>query len=208
MAQREIKVIIFDLGNVLVDFNHMHAAERISRFCVKNPKEIFELFFDSKVTKDFEEGKVSPQEFFLKVKEMLDLNLPYESFVHIWNDIFFLSGKNREVYSLANKLRERYHTTVLTNINILHYEYLKKHFPVFNVFHRVFTSFELGVAKPSQDAYKKILKELNVAPEEVFYTDDRIELVESAKQLGIKGYVFSAPTQLRKDLKESGVDLW
>lgn len=200
-----IETIIFDLGNVLVDFNHTIAAKRIACFCNKSTQEIFDLFFYSGITVLFEEGKISPQEFFLKVKELLGLNLSYDTFVPIWNEIFFLSPKNCAVYNLVNMLRAHYKMVLVSNINILHYEYLKKHFPVFGVFDRVFTSFELGVAKPDPAIYQDMLKTLNVLPESTFYTDDRKELVESAKKLGIKGFVFTDAKQLKQDLISSGV---
>ena len=155
MGKSQIKVILCDLGKVLVDFNHETAAKRISHFCAKSPKEIFELFFDSSATNSFEAGKISPMEFYLQVKEMLDLKLSYDSFVPIWNDIFSLSAKNRMVYALLNSLRVDYQTALLSNINILHYEYLQKNFPIFDVFHKVFLSYALGVAKPDKLIYQK-----------------------------------------------------
>lgn len=195
-----IKVILFDLGKVLVDFDHQRAAERISGFCSKTPLEIYNLFFESTVTVAFEAGKITPQDFYLEVKNMLDLKLSYESFVPIWNDIFFLSPKNRSVFKLANSLRSYYKTALLSNINILHYEYLRKNFPVFSVFDKIFLSFELGVIKPDKEIYNRVIKELKVAPDEIFYTDDRLELVESAKSLGMKGCVFTNFEQLVKDI--------
>jgi putative hydrolase of the HAD superfamily len=202
-----ISTIFLDLGKVLIDFDHLRAAERISNFCNKTPKEIFDLFFVSEATILFEEGKLTPQEFFKRVKETLDLKLEYESFVPIWNDIFFLSAKNRAVYSLANTLRANYRVVLLSNINILHYEYLKQYFPVFSIFHKVFASFELGVIKPDQAIYKKALDDLGVSAEDVFYTDDRPELVESAKKLGINSFLFTGIEQLKKDLVFSGVKI-
>ncbi len=202
-----ITTIIFDLGKVLIDFDHSRAAQRISNFCDKTPEEIFDIFFASEVTMLFEAGKISPQDFFKKVKEMLNLKLDYDSFVAIWNDIFFLSSKNRAVYSLANSLRSRYTVVLVSNINILHYEYLKKYFPVFDVFHSVFTSFELQVVKPDQEIYRLTLEKLNVPAQDVFYTDDRAELVDSARKMGIKSFVFTDVEQLKRDLLESGVTL-
>jgi len=196
----EIKVVLFDLGRVLVDFDHKRAAERIAFFCKKTSAEIYALFFESPVTIAFETGKIIPQNFYLEVKKMLDLKLSYESFVPIWNDIFFLSPKNRAVFGLVNSLRANYKTVMLSNINTLHYEYLKKNYPVFGVFDRVFLSFELGIIKPDKKIYQQITQELKVLPEEIFYTDDRGELVESAKSLGIKGTVFTNFEQLVKDM--------
>ncbi len=200
-----IKVVLFDLGRVLVDFDHKRAAERISSFCPKNPVEIYNLFFESQATIDFEAGKITPENFYLQVKEMLGLKLSYDSFIPIWNDIFFLSPKNRSIFKLVNTLRARYKTALLSNINTLHYEYIKKNFPVFGVFDRIFLSFQLGLIKPDQKIYNKVIQELKVSPQEIFYTDDRADLVESARNLGIQGCVFASFEQLIKDLQAAEV---
>lgn len=202
-----IDTIILDLGKVLIDFDHLRAAERISNFCDKTPKQIFDLFFISEPTILFEEGKITPEDFFRRVKEILDLKLEYQSFVPIWNDIFFLTAKNRAVYSLANNLRAHYQVALLSNINVLHHEYLKQYFPVFNVFHRVFASYEMGAIKPDQAIYKKALEELKARPENVFYTDDRQELVDSARDLGINSFLFTGVEQLKQDLASVGVTI-
>lgn len=200
-----IKVVLFDLGRVLVDFDHRRSAERISSFCPKTPLEIYNLFFESGATVAFEAGKISPEDFYLQVKEMLGLKLSYDSFIPIWNDIFFLSPKNRSIFKLVNTLRAKYKTALLSNINTLHYEYLKKNFPVFGVFDQVFLSFQLGLIKPDQKIYNKVIQELKVSPQEIFYTDDRADLVESAKALGIRGCVFAGLGQLIKDLQAARV---
>ncbi len=57
-----VKGIIFDLGNVLVDFDHRVAAEKLSKFTTRTGKEIYGLFFDSELTGQFEEGKISAQD--------------------------------------------------------------------------------------------------------------------------------------------------
>ncbi|MCX5707261.1 MAG: HAD family phosphatase [Candidatus Omnitrophica bacterium] len=205
MISEEIKAIVFDLGNVLVDFDHTIAAKRIASFCTKTPEEIFKLFFSSDITGLFEEGKLAPEEFFLKVKEMLGLKLSYQGFVPIWNEIFYLSPQNRLVYSLANSLRADYKVALISNINILHYEYLKKHYPVFNVFYKVFTSCDLKAVKPNPLIYQKMLVELEVSAESTFYTDDRIDLVQSARELGIKSFLFRGIRELKEDLCNVGV---
>ena len=202
-----VKVILFDLGNVLVDFDYSPAVQRIARFSDKKPQEILGLIFDSGLTGSFEEGNISPKDFFQKLKKLLGLRLSYEAFVPIWNEVFFLSPKNRLVYSLANNLRLSYQVALLSNVNLLHYEHLKKHFPVFNVFHRVFVSCEMGIIKPKREIYQKTLDELGILPQEVFYTDDRADLIKSAQELGIKAFVFSGVNQLKDDLRSVGVTL-
>jgi len=205
MPEAGIKVILFDLGNVLVDLDFRPATERISGFCSKGPDEILKLFFNSEVTNSFEKGELSAEEFYKQAKDMLGLKLGYESFVPIWNEIFFFSLKNRTVYHIANRLKEKYRIGLLSNTNILHYRYIKNNFPVFNVFERLFLSFEVGAIKPDKVIYRKVVKELRVLPENKFYTDDRPELVKSAASLGIKSFIFTSAEKLVKDLSSLNI---
>lgn len=207
MPDEAIKAIIFDLGNVVIDFDHTISARRISRFSSRTPKEIFDLFFDSELIGIFEEGKISPQDFFLEVKKILGLQLEYKAFLPIWNEIFFLTEKNRYVYNLAKMLKRHYKVALLSNINVLHYEYLRQNFPVFDAFTDIITSFELGFKKPHPAIYHKTLEVLGELPGEVFYTDDRAELVEKARALGINSHCFSGVEKLKEDFLYAGLDL-
>lgn len=201
-----VKALIFDLGNVLIDFDHTIAAKKIAACCNKNIKEIYDFFFDSPLTGKFEAGKISAREFFLQVSAELNMSLAYEEFLPVWNEIFFQSEKNRAVYALAKNLKNSHKIALLSNINTLHFEYLKNKFFIFDAFHNVFLSFELKLTKPDPLIYKKVLRVLGVLPQEVFYTDDRPELIEAANSLGIKGFVFTGVGQLKEDLSKSGIN--
>lgn len=202
---KKIKAIVFDLGKVLIDFNHLIAAKRISCFTDKKPEEIYGLFFSSNITELFEEGKISPEDFFRRVQVMLNLKASYEIFLPIWNEIFILSEENIRVYNIAKALRKKYKVALLSNINVLHLEYLKKNFHIFEAFDQIFASCELGFIKPNPLIYKKVLKELRIVPDEVFYTDDREDLIAEAAKLGINSFVYRGTEQLKKDLTSCGI---
>jgi len=208
MNQASIKAIIFDLGNVLVDFDHTIAAKRIAPFTDKTIREIFDLFFNSQITGSFEAGRIAPLEFFREVKEMLNLRLDYAGFLPIWNEIFFLSEKNHLVYQLTRQLEPSYKLALLSNINVLHFEYLKKNFSFFDVFDAVIASCDIGATKPDPLIYQKTLEILDVPANSVVYTDDRPELIDGAKQLGIRGFVFKGVEQLKRDFKTLGVSVY
>ena len=207
MQNNRPEVIIFDLGNVLIDFDHRIAARRLSKFTDNTPEEIFNLFFDSRLTSLFEQGKIQPENFFLEVKKILHADIEYLDFLPIWNEIFFLSENNRQVYSLAKFLRPKYRLALLTNINILHFEYLKAKFGVFDVFDNILASCELGLTKPDPLIYRKTLNTLGVKPKQVAYIDDRPELVEIASSLGIHSFLFSSVRQLKQDLISCGIHI-
>jgi FMN phosphatase YigB (HAD superfamily) len=202
----DIKAVIFDLGNVLVDFDHRLASESISHFTDRPPEDIFNLFFDSKLTGLFEEGKISPRQFFAEVRNTLNLKINYYQFVPIWNEIFFFTEKNLGVYKLACNLKSIYKFAVLSNINILHLEYIKRTFPILNAL-QIIASYELGLRKPHVEIYQKVLQMLGVASHNVFYADDRAELVEIARRLGMRSFIFKDVEGLKNNLINTGINI-
>lgn len=201
MLSKSIKAIIFDLGNVLVSFDHKIAAQKILRHSDKGPQDIYNLFFESDITALFESGKVSPKEFFLKIKESLNLKIGFNEFLPIWNNIFFLTPDNIKVQDLAKALSKNYRVAVLSNINILHCRYLKNKYKFFDSLENFFVSHRLGTIKPDPLIYKKVLRFLKVSAEETFYTDDRLDLINKARGLGINSFHFQGIKRLKEDLK-------
>ncbi len=200
-----IHAIIFDLGKVLIDFDHLIAARKIALLTGTAPRDIYKLFFDSSLIQSFEKGTISPEAFFVGVQQRIDLDIPFEQFAAIWNNIFYITGANKAVYDLLGALRPRYTLAMLSNINALHYAYLKKTAAVFDRFHHCFASCEMGLTKPDEQIYRAVLGRLDVRPNEAFYTDDRPEMVAAARALGIEGFVYSGVEQLKKDLALCGV---
>jgi len=207
MNSSRIKAVIFDLGNVLINFDHMIAAKKILEFTRESPQEIYRLFFDSGLTQSFEEGKISARDFFSQVKSLLKSEISFEEFLPIWNEIFFLTDENQKVYELARSISNNYKTVLLSNINELHFVYLKKKFPIFDGFHAVFTSYELGAIKPNPLIYLRVLKILEILPHEAFYVDDRQELILKASELGIKAFLYNGSERLKEDLLSCGVNM-
>ena len=138
---------------------------------------------------------------------MLKLKLDYDGFLPIWNEIFFLSPKNEQVYNLAGRLKKNYSLALISNINALHFDYIKKRFSVFDPFQSIIASCEVRISKPDPLIYQKTLDTLGALPQNAFYTDDRPELVEGARRLGINGFVFKGIEQLHKDLTATGINL-
>ena len=201
----QIKAIIFDLGNVLVDLDPRISAAKLAGYVNKSADDIYGIFSKSQLIQPFEEGKISAGEFFSRVKEALVLEIEFERFKGIWNGIFFLKPDNRQVYDLIRRLYPSYTTALLSNTNYLHFEYLKYAFPVFDRFHHILLSYEMGLVKPDPRIYRKALDILKADPAEVFYVDDRPDLIEAASRMGIRAFVFKGCGQLMKDLADCGI---
>ncbi len=198
MTKYKYDAIFCDLGNVLINFDHRIAVKKILRYTQKNEQNIYQLFFDSGLTKDFEEGKSSPLDFFKKVKDLLGLDIGYSKFLPIWNNIFFETPLNKKMQNLLGMIKGKYKLVMISNINITHYEFLRKKMPVFGEFDKIILSYEIGFRKPAFQIYDAALKSVNAGSSKAFYIDDRADLIEAALGLGIKGITFNNEEALKK----------
>ena len=200
-----ITAVVFDLGKVVLDFDHAIAARAISRLIDKTPEEIYGLFFDSRLIQSFEEGKLSPEDFFKEVRRILSLPIGFDEFLPIWNGIFFLTDQNKQVHAVVRKLQGRYRTALLSNVNRLHFEYVHASFPVFDAFDVLLLSYKLGCVKPSPEIYQRALSIIGTDPHETFYVDDRPELIAQAQAMGLRAFVYRGIEQLKIDLASCGI---
>lgn len=200
MAGDKFKLILCDLGNVLLNFDHRIAVRRIQNFTNKDFEEIYNLFFDSSLTLDFEEGKVSSKDFFHRVDQKLKLkNLKFDDFIAIWNDIFF---DNEGVVELLATLKKKYRLHLISNINELHHRHILKKFPRhLEVFDKLYLSYEVGRCKPHAEIYRQAIEEAGFKMEETIYIDDRLDLIKEARRLGIKSVLFKSLDDVKKQLK-------
>jgi putative hydrolase of the HAD superfamily len=194
--------VICDLGNVLINFDHRIAVRKILAFTPKNEEDIYNLFFDSGLTELYEEGKISSDEFFHRVKEALELKIDYQAFLPVWNDIFFEVPLNLKMHEFLRTVKPKYKLCMISNLNESHFEFLKKKMGIFNIFDRLILSYEVGFRKPHPEIYKVALDFAKTVPSRMFYVDDRKDLVEAAGRLGIKGITFSDEEALELVKKE------
>jgi glucose-1-phosphatase len=210
MSSNKYDVIFCDLGNVLINFDHKIAVRKILYGTLKNEQEIHQLFFDSNLTKDYEEGKISSLDFFKKVKDSLGLDADYNksmsiwytNFLPIWNNIFFEVTLNKNMQNLIREAKGQYKLVMISNINETHFEYLKNVMPIFKEFDKFILSYQIGFRKPAKEIYDAALKSVNAEPSKVFYVDDRADLVKAALSFGINGIVLNGEEAFKKIEKE------
>lgn len=71
-------------------------------------------------------------------------------------------------------------------------------------FDAVFSSAELGVAKPDPEVFLRVCAALGVAPEQCLFVDDSAGHVAAAASLGMAGHVHSSVTGLEEFLDRWG----
>jgi len=203
MIQSPIEVILFDLGNVILPFNHQQIAEKLFRFTRKkefqDPQKIFSYLFEHRdgIINDFDVGKISPPEFFQSVKTTLDLSLSFDEFIPLWNDIFV---EDREVSQIIFSLKDKWRLGLLSNTDPLHFNYILSEFPIIQMFDKWILSYEVGFKKPAIEIFQKAIQWASVEPKKVLFIDDIKEYVEVAVSLGMGGIHFISSDQLKGEL--------
>ncbi len=205
-----IKLFVFDLGNVILPFEHRQIAEKLhetsriqDRF---TPADMFRYMFDRDrgLVNPYEEGRMSSIDFFAKLRERYKLDLDFEEFKDIWNLIF---SENTEVNNLILFLKkEGYPLFLLSNTNELHFSYIMERYPIVHSLDEWILSYEIGAKKPKQKIYDVIFeKNKDVKREEVLYIDDIPEYVEAAKGFGLQGLVFKDAKDVWELIRENSI---
>jgi len=200
--QNQYDAIFCDLGNVLIDFDHRIAVKKILEYTPKKEEDIYNLFFDSGITEAYEEGKVSQEEFFGRVKDALDLKMDHAAFFPAWNDIFFETPLNLKMHNFLKRVKSRYKLIMISNLNQSHFRFLKNKMDILSVFDKLVLSYEAGCRKPAPEIYKIALDFAKTLPPRVLYIDDRRDLIEAAGGLGIRGIVFDGERAFERVIKE------
>ena len=194
-----IKTFIFDLGNVIVSFNHDKIVEKLQCVCRQSSDEIFAQAISSKFVQDYNLGKISSAEFFDSVNRGLELEMDFADFPQIWNCTFALEPIIPE--RIIKKLSESYRLLVLSDTNELHFDFIKENFPILDYFDDFVLSHKVGVVKPSEEIFRRVIERAECLPEECIFIDDVEKNVEGAKRFGLNAVQFVSVEQLETELK-------
>jgi len=195
-----IDLFVFDLGKVILPFEHRQIASKLWQRSKNNRKfteeEIFQDLFDLKngTVNRYEEGLLSSEEFFLEIRKRYDLALEFEDFSEIWNNIFW---DNPEVNEIIIYLKAKdYPVYLLSNTNELHFSYVIDRFPIVHVLDEWILSFEVGAKKPDKRIYDAIFEKTDVDRAKILYIDDIDAYVSAARSHGMQGLVYKSPDDL------------
>ena len=200
-----IKTIISDLGKVILFFDNKIFYTRISQFSPYSPERVAELVrLNFNLVQSFDKGEMSPHDFYKNVSDMLKVEIDYERFYEIYNDVFSLNSSVLEIYK---KLKPRLRLMLCSNTDVMRFGFIKKRYPSILIFHEYILSYEVGWMKPHPQIYRAALKKAQAKAEECVFIDDLKENIEAAEILGIKGILFGPQTNLEESLRKVGVDL-
>ena len=194
--------IVFDLGNVLVDFDYSIAARRITARSTQPPENLDAFLSSSPALIQFETGLITRQAFFEQVRNVAGFLGDIEEFGKMFADIF---TEISPMIALHAKLRRRgFKTYIFSNTNDLAIEHIRRNFPFFQNFDGYILSYEVQAMKPDAPIYQALEQMTGKRGNEIIYIDDRAENIAGAVESGWRTILHESPEQTRAALKSFG----
>lgn len=187
-----IKEIIFDCFGVLTQDGWSAFIKRYA-----NQSMMDDLH---KVNELADTGKISYQEFLLKVSEITKVDT---SITHQIISANLLP--NEEVFNLAKKLSDKYTLGIISNVGAPLEGYFPEHY--LDIFAEKTCSYQEGFIKPSKEIFNIHLGRTGFDPDEVVFIDDREVNCQGAKRAGLQAVWFKNIDQLTHDLKKIDVKI-
>jgi glucose-1-phosphatase len=185
------KHFIFDLGNVLVDFDLNEVLKSVMAFAGVSALPEGVRLQDTDKVADVETGKISDEDYLADLCTTTGLSLTLEQLIDSWRKAFHLSPAGT---ALFRELRgQGYPVHILSNLAWHNMEAVRRNWPdFFDDAHETFFSYELGYHKPDERIYRAVLDRLGAEPADCFFLDDRIDNVDGARAVGMNACVYSS----------------
>jgi len=195
----------FDLGNVLLNFDHHRAARQMAEVAGVDAGDIWRIVFESDLETRFETGVISASDFYKEFCRATNTEPDYQSLLTAASAIFEV---NASIVPVVGYLcAAGYRMGVLSNTNEAHWEYVfDGRYPFLRLYFQVFAlSYQLGAMKPDAHIYTAAAELAGVEPPEIFFVDDRPDNVTAACRAGYDAILFETASQTARELRRRGV---
>jgi putative hydrolase of the HAD superfamily len=177
--RRSSRVILFDLGGVLIDNAGEEGLRAILPYHLDH-EEIWARWLASSAVRQFECGRIAPERFAELFVEEWRLELEPAEFIEAfaaWPRGLFGGAED-----LVRELRAHHRVGCLSNNNAVHWE----RFPELqDLFDLQFASHLTGFIKPDRAAFEHVLRQLEVPAGEVYFFDDLAQNIAAARAVGM-----------------------
>lgn len=200
MANPRLRAVIFDIGRVLVKLDIARAMEGLSHGISLSPEELWSAIEKDPSWHDWQEGRISPHDWYLHITKRLGSPLKFDEFRDAWNRT--LDPVPLQSDDLFDALARKYKLALLSNTDPIHVVQLESTFSFFKFFPSSARIYSCAVraSKPSPVIFQAALKAVKTPAERAIFIDDILEHVQAARSLGLHAIQYLNPSQLRSDL--------
>gem|GEM_PF-5692719 len=187
--KNNIKCVLFDLGQTIIEYNLLEFPKYLNEkleYIDKEPEEIVDIVFYQKPYSLYERGILTTKEYYEEIKRNLGIkNMTLQDLKLALCSIF--SDKN-EIETILQKITKNYKVLFVSNLSKIHWEFALSERSVIKKYFKEpwqqILSFKVGFQKPEEEIYLIALERVGVSPENALFIDDKKENVEGFRSIG------------------------
>jgi FMN phosphatase YigB (HAD superfamily) len=202
MSGGRAKAVLFDYGNVLVDWDPRHLYRQL----FAEPAEM-DWFLQNICTMDWHLRHDSGEPMAVTTAELALKHPKYADHIRAWNTRFgdMIGGEIAGSVALLDQIKAQgLKVGVLTNMPADQAWTCFRDFSRWAALDTIIVSGFVKMAKPGAEIFRLALHALDRAPSEVFFVDDSAKNVAAAEALGFTSHLFTTPEAFGEALRTSG----
>lgn len=200
-----ISSVVFDIGQVLVDFRWREYIEELG-FDEDKTERLKRATVGSPLWDEQDRGNYS-------MEELIQLHSKQDPQLEPEIRIFFEQIKSivieREYAApLMERLQKKgYGVYILSNYGKYAYELVKGDYRFLNYIDGGMISYQVNLIKPDKKIYESLIAKYQLNPNETLFIDDRLENIVSAQELGFQTIHFQTIEQVLDEMKRLNVEI-
>ncbi len=197
--------LYFDLGNVLLYFDHRKAARQMAAVAGVDAELIWKVVYESGLYLRRETSELSDEAYYETICAAIDARPDPALLEQAGCDIF---RRNYTMLPVLSQLKAAgYRLGLLSNTCAAHYAFFAdgRFRMIPDAFDAVVLSYEEGVMKPDRRIYDVAAEKAGVPHEQIFFADDLSCNVEGARAAGLDAVLYTDTPTLLRDLLRRGI---
>lgn len=197
--------LYFDLGNVLLFFDHRRACRQMADVSLIPPERVWQVVFEGGLGLRYDTGDITSRQFYAEFCQATESSPKYEDLALAAADIFEVNVPMKAV--LGQLEAAGWRMGLLSNTCEFHWDFVTtgRFGLIPGAFEVVALSFRLGAVKPDPAIFERAADLAGVAPRDIFYTDDIPGHVAAAREAGFDAVQYTDTPALVGDLRRRGV---
>lgn len=192
-----VRVIVFDLGGVLLPFDRERRVKAVAERFRIAPEVVRDI--EAALAGRLDRGEADEHDLALALSEAAGRELDLDEVIEAWLTVF--EAPNAELWDLAVALKDRVRVAGFSD----NPAFVRRMLRDGDLFEPLFLSCDLGSVKPTPAAFAAVQAGLGAAAEEILFVDDSPANVEAAERAGWDGICYASNAQLRIALAQRGL---
>lgn len=179
-----MNTLLLDLGGVIIDVDPQRCFDYWARAAGVEPARIASRWRADRSYEALEVGAIDFSEYIDGLSRRLGITLAADAWRDGWNAL--LGEPIDVVVDALPAVARRVPMYCFSNTNAVHQAcWERRYADALTPFRRIFTSWELGLRKPTVESYRGVAERIGIAPADILFLDDNADNVEGARAAGL-----------------------